>query len=153
MRIIRKYENRRLYDSTASHYVNLEDIAGMVRAGEDVRVVDAKTDADLTREVMLQIVLESHGLVDFLPAGLLRRVIRATGNDPAQRLLRHQLATALALLHDQLDRWEGAMGGWPRSPTPPAPSTTPPSSPPPPPVDELATLRERLASLEGRLRR
>ena len=47
--VIKKYGNRRLYDTAASRYVNLDDIAGLVREGKEVRVVDAKTGQDLTR--------------------------------------------------------------------------------------------------------
>ena len=160
MRILRKYGNRRLYDTTDSKYVNLDDLATILRRGEDIRVVDATSEADLTREVLLQVVLDLHGGLDFLPAGLLRRIIRATGDDPAQRLLRQQLTTALALLHEQLDRWESAFGSWMggrSAPTPPptaAPAApAPPESSPAVPGDpELDALRERLAQLEARLK-
>ncbi len=166
MRILRKYGNRRLYDTTDSKYVNLDDLATILRRGEDIRVVDATTEADLTREVLLQVVLDLHGGLDFLPAGLLRRIIRATGEDPGQRLLRQQLTTALSLLHDQLDRWESAFGGWmgarpaapPTEPPPPNAAPTPPEPPAPPPAPagagdpELDALRDRLAQLEARLK-
>ena len=168
MRILRKYGNRRLYDTTDSKYVNLDDLAAIIRRGEDIRVVDASTEADLTREVLLQVVLDLHGGLDFLPPGLLRRIIRATGDDPAQRLLRQQLTSALSLLHDQLDRWEAAFGNWmgarppPPAPTPPPPSeraappeptSTPPAEAPRPPTadDDLVALRDRLARLEAQL--
>ena len=160
MRILRKYGNRRLYDTTDSKYVNLDDLATILRRGEDIRVVDATSEADLTREVLLQVVLDLHGGLDFLPAGLLRRIIRATGDDPAQRLLRQQLTTALGLLHEQLDRWESAFGNWMGgrpAPTPP-PTAAPPAPAPPesssavPGDPELDALRERLAQLEARLK-
>ena len=57
--IIKKYENRRLYDSTNSRYVNLEEIAQMVRDGIDVQVVDAASGEDLTRMVLTQIIAEN----------------------------------------------------------------------------------------------
>jgi polyhydroxyalkanoate synthesis repressor PhaR len=47
--LIKKYQNRRLYDSSNSQYVNLDDIAGFIREGKDVQIVDAKTGQDLTR--------------------------------------------------------------------------------------------------------
>lgn len=177
MTIIRKYGNRRLYDTSASRYVNLEDVAALVRGGEEVTVLDAKTEEDLTREVLLQIILEAHGGLDFLPVGLLRRIIRATGEEPAQRLLRQQLGTALGLLHDQLDRMEGqfskmfpgyfaargprpspARGEAPRAAAPP-PEEAPEEEAPAPKgaapsgggEGELDALRARLASLEKRL--
>lgn len=161
MRTIKKYGNRRLYDTADSRYVNLEDLAALIRGGEEIQVVDAASGADLTRELLLQIVLELHGGLDFLPPGLLRRIIRATGDDPAQRLLRQQLGTALGLLHEQLDRLEATFGGWPRPPgasarTPGAPTSEPPpdaDTPPSPsaPGAEVDALRARLQELEARL--
>ena len=56
--VIKKYENRRLYDTSASRYINLEDIAALVRNGTDVKVVDAKTSEDLTRVTLTQIIVE-----------------------------------------------------------------------------------------------
>ncbi len=57
-RIIRKYGNRRLYDTTARRYANLDEIAQMVRDGEEVQVVDARTGEDLTRTILTQIIVE-----------------------------------------------------------------------------------------------
>lgn len=154
---IRKYGNRRLYDARASRYVNLDDLAKLVREGEEIQVVDVKTGADLTRETLLQVVLEVAGGIDFLPIGLLRRIIRATGGDPAQALLRRQLATALTLLHDQFDRMEAEMARFRPPPTPEAaPAQKRPAkkaeAAPPTPDSELGALRERLEALERRLR-
>lgn len=57
-RIIKKYPNRRLYDTGISRYVTIEDIRLLVRSGEKFRVVDAKTDEDITRSLLLQVILE-----------------------------------------------------------------------------------------------
>ena len=56
--VIKKYENRRLYDTTNSRYVNLEEVAQLVQSGKDVQVVDAATGEDLTRLVLTQIIVE-----------------------------------------------------------------------------------------------
>ena len=56
--LIKKYGNRRLYDTAGSRYVNLDDLAALVRAGKEVRVVDAKTGQDLTRVTLTQIITE-----------------------------------------------------------------------------------------------
>jgi polyhydroxyalkanoate synthesis repressor PhaR len=56
--VIRKYPNRRLYDTSAGKYVNLEELASMVRNGKDIQVLDAKTGDDLTRVVLTQIIME-----------------------------------------------------------------------------------------------
>jgi polyhydroxyalkanoate synthesis repressor PhaR len=77
--VIKKYGNRRLYDTSASRYVNLDDIAGLVRNGNDVQVVDAKTGEDLTRVVLTQIILEdAKGQPSGLPLEMLRQMIVAT---------------------------------------------------------------------------
>ena len=56
--VIKKYENRRLYDTHNSRYVNLEGVAQMVRSGEDIQVVDSKTGEDVTRHVLTQIIVD-----------------------------------------------------------------------------------------------
>ncbi len=155
---IKKYGNRRLYDTSRSSYINLDELAAMVRGGTKVQVVDVKTGEDLTREVLLQVVLEVLRGSDFFPVGMLERLIRATGDSPAQRMLRQQLITGLELMSAQLDRIEAMF-------------PSPPQSAPRPgrraePVveveedegseesdDELTELRERLDALEKRLRR
>jgi polyhydroxyalkanoate synthesis repressor PhaR len=77
--IIRKYANRRLYDTGSRRYVNLEDIAGMIRQGVDVQVVDAKTGEDLTRVILTQIIVEdAKGQPTGLPLELLRHLIIAS---------------------------------------------------------------------------
>lgn len=73
---IKKYSNRRLYDTSISSYITLEDLADKIRAGTDVRVVDAKTERDLTQQVLAQIILESRGAAKLLPVPLLMRLIR-----------------------------------------------------------------------------
>lgn len=78
--IIKKYGNRRLYDSSNSRYVNLDDIAQMVREGADIRVVDAATGEDLTRLVLTQIIVESAKVPDSpFPIDMLRDMIIASG--------------------------------------------------------------------------
>jgi polyhydroxyalkanoate synthesis repressor PhaR len=57
-RIIKKYQNRRLYDTATSTYVILEDIKQMIMDGEQIKVIDIKTEQDVTRSVLLQIILE-----------------------------------------------------------------------------------------------
>jgi len=77
--VIKKYENRRLYDTTNSRYVNLEDVAEMVRKGGEVQVVDAKTNEDITRTVLTQIIVEeTKGQELGLPLELLRQLVLAS---------------------------------------------------------------------------
>jgi polyhydroxyalkanoate synthesis repressor PhaR len=80
MVIIKKYENRRLYDTSSSRYVNLEDIARMVREGTEIQVVDAATGEDLTRLVLTQIIVESVKVPDSpFPVDMLRQLVMASG--------------------------------------------------------------------------
>ena len=77
--VIKKYGNRRLYDTSTSQYVNLEEIAARVRNGKQVRVVDAKTGQDLTRLTLTQIIVEdAKGGPSGLPLELLRQLIVAS---------------------------------------------------------------------------
>ena len=77
--IIKKYGNRRLYDTSTSRYINLEEIAALIRNGKEVRVVDAKTGEDLTRVTLTQIIVEdARGGPTGLPLELLRQLIMAS---------------------------------------------------------------------------
>ena len=77
--IIKKYENRRLYDPSRSRYVNLEDLAVLVREGTQVQVVDAKTGEDLTQVTLLQIIADhAKDASGGLPLELLRHLIIAS---------------------------------------------------------------------------
>ncbi len=80
---ITNYENRRLYDTSRSRYVNLEELAAMIRSGAEVEVVDARSGEDLTRSVLTQIILEdSRGSgtgTGALPIDVLRQMVRAEG--------------------------------------------------------------------------
>lgn len=77
--LIKKYGNRRLYDTTGSRYVNLDDLAAHIRAGGEVRVVDASTGQDLTRVILTQIITEdAKGKPTGLPLELLRQLIIAS---------------------------------------------------------------------------
>jgi polyhydroxyalkanoate synthesis repressor PhaR len=79
--VIKKYANRRLYHTGASSYVTLEDLAEMVRKGEDFIVNDAKTGDDITRSVLTQIIFEQENKGQFLlPITFLRQLIQFYGD-------------------------------------------------------------------------
>jgi polyhydroxyalkanoate synthesis repressor PhaR len=80
--VIKKYANRRLYHTGTSTYVTLEDLAGMVREGEDFAVYDAKTSEEITRSVLTQIIFEQEGKEgqNLLPVTFLRQLIRFYGD-------------------------------------------------------------------------
>ena len=79
---IKKYANRRLYNTGTSTYVTLEDLAAMVKAGEDFIVHDAKTGEDITRQVLAQIIFEQENKEgqSLLPIAFLRQLIRFYGD-------------------------------------------------------------------------
>jgi polyhydroxyalkanoate synthesis repressor PhaR len=85
---IKKYANRRLYNTASSAYVTLADLAKMVKGGEDFIVFDAKTNEDITRSVLTQIIFEQEGIEgqSLLPTKFLQQLIRFYG-DSMQALL------------------------------------------------------------------
>lgn len=81
--IIKKYANRRLYNTATSTYVTLDDLALMVKAGQNFQVVDAKTGEDITRSVLTQIIFEEEnkgGAQTLLPVNFLRQLIKFYGD-------------------------------------------------------------------------
>src|SRR5215470_20248185 len=74
---IKKYPNRRYYDATHSRHLTLDEIRALIQQGYDLRVIDAKTSADITAQVLTQIILElDTSKLDSLPVPLLVRIIR-----------------------------------------------------------------------------
>jgi polyhydroxyalkanoate synthesis repressor PhaR len=95
--IIKKYANRRLYNTGTSTYVTLEDLAGLVKKGEDFTVYDAKTGEDITRSVLTQIIFEQEnkeGGQNLLPINFLRQLIRFYG-DSMQMLVPRFLESSI----------------------------------------------------------
>jgi polyhydroxyalkanoate synthesis repressor PhaR len=87
--LIKKYGNRRLYDTGDSRYVTLEELAAKVRGGADLRVVDAQTSEDLTQTTLVQIVLETGNAAKFLPVQLLTQMIRLSDDSLAEFFSRY----------------------------------------------------------------
>src|SRR5215208_1930128 len=79
---IKKYANRRLYDTESSAYITLDRLAAMVREGREFEVVDAKTGEDITRQVLTQIIVdeEARGGATMLPINFLKQIIGLYGN-------------------------------------------------------------------------
>ena len=100
--VIKKYANRRLYNTGTSTYVTLEDLADMVKAGEDFVVYDAKTGEDITRSVLTQIIFEQENKgQNLLPITFLRQLIRFYG-DSIQNLIPTYLDFSInSLVRDQ----------------------------------------------------
>jgi len=80
-RVIKRYTNRKLYDTEESRYVTLEEIAGMVKAGEEVQIVDNRTGKDLTEVTLAQILFEEQKKqTTRMPLGMLKEIIRTSGS-------------------------------------------------------------------------
>ncbi len=104
--VIKKYANRRLYNTDTSTYVTLDDLAEMVRAGSDFVVYDARTGEDLTHSVLTQIIVEqeSKGTQNLLPVGFLRQLIRFYGNS-IERLVPSYLEYSLDTLTREQEKY------------------------------------------------
>ena len=109
LRLIRKYSNRRLYDTAASRHVTLADLRQLVIAGEKIRVIDDKSTRDLTRSVLLQIICEQEQFgAPVLGSELLEMIIRFQGR-PMQALLSRSLEQAMANLVRQQESMQSEM--------------------------------------------
>ncbi|MEM9491852.1 MAG: polyhydroxyalkanoate synthesis regulator DNA-binding domain-containing protein [Myxococcota bacterium] len=92
--IIKKYGNRRLYDTDRSRYITLDELAAKIRQGVDVRVVDAKSGDDLTQATLTQIVIEGRGVAHMFPVPLLNQFIRM-GDDALAEFFTRYVSAAL----------------------------------------------------------
>lgn len=153
--LIRKYSDRRLYDTGASRYVKLEDVARMVRDGIDVQVVDARTGKDLTSMILTQVIVEdARGRESALPLQLLQQLVRASDRatheflswylnstldlyQKAQETVRARVSEAKTAASSPLEFVRHLLAGhvWP----------------PTPDTGEVEKLRRRVEELEARL--
>jgi len=107
---IKKYANRRLYNTGTSTYVTLEDLAAMVKSGEDFVVYDAKTGEDITRSVLTQIIFEQENKEgqNLLPIAFLRQLIRFYG-DSMQMLVPRYLEVSIESLTREQEKFRQQM--------------------------------------------
>jgi polyhydroxyalkanoate synthesis repressor PhaR len=162
--LIKKYGNRRLYDTERSRYITLEELAEMIRQGndQDVRVVGAKDGEDLTTATLAQIIMEGRGAARLLPVPILLQLIRMADGALAEFLGKYVSwaldaylkATKGALSMAPLNPFLAPGGGLarmfglePKAPDEP----TPPSPPPAAPRDDVAELRRELEELKRSL--
>jgi polyhydroxyalkanoate synthesis repressor PhaR len=156
--VVRKYPNRRLYDTSSSRYINLEDIAAFVRQGKDVQVVDAQSGEDLTRVTLTQIIMDDAKQEPTgLPLEMLRQLIVSSDQmgrefimwylksayeayQTVQNKLHMGLTDVQAAALSPINLMKSMLQG------------QKPSSPPQA-GDELQQLRQRLAELEARLQK
>jgi polyhydroxyalkanoate synthesis repressor PhaR len=163
--LIKKYGNRRLYDTGDSRYVTLDELAAKIRSGADLRVVDAQSGEDLTQATLTQIVLETGNAAKFLPVQLLTQMIRLSDDALAEFFSRYvtsaldlylqakrgvqTIATYNPLTQipmaagDALARmWMGGFGGAPYQQYPGYTAPPPPYPVAPPPAPDDETLEE-----------
>jgi len=156
--LIRKYSDRRLYDTGASRYVKLDDIARMVREGADVRVVDGRTGKDITSAIFTQFIVENAREREIaLPLQLLTQLVRASDKathdfltwyldstlnlyDKAQETLRTRLSSAKNVVGSPLEFVRNLLAGH-----------TLQSQAPSPEALELNDLRRQVEQLQSRL--
>ncbi|MCW8943220.1 MAG: polyhydroxyalkanoate synthesis repressor PhaR [Sedimenticola sp.] len=112
-RIIKKYPNRRLYDTELSRYITLNDIRELVMKGSDFQVVDTNTNEDLTRSILLQIMLdEESGGEPLFSAKMLSQIIRFYGGT-VQGILARYLEESLSMFVQQQEQMNNTVGGDP----------------------------------------
>ncbi|MBZ5654073.1 MAG: pesticin [Acidobacteriia bacterium] len=155
--VIKKYGNRRLYDTAGSCYVNLDDIARLIREGKEVQIVDAKTGRDLTRVTLTQIITEdAKDKPTGLPLELLRQLVIASDEvrqefvmwylksafdtyEKVQDAVQSRLTDVQSAILSPVDTMKRFLGA------------SAPSHPQPEAEPELDALRKRVAELEARL--
>lgn len=110
MRLLKKYPNRRLYDTQDSVYVTLEDVRQMVLANESIKVIDSKSGNDLTRSVLLQIIAEQEGEghEPLLTNRVLQQLIRFYG-DSMQGLLSRYIEQSVMIFLQQQELYHRRM--------------------------------------------
>jgi len=154
--IIKKYENRRLYDSTHSRYVNLEEVAQMVQEGREVQVLDAATGDDLTRLVLTQIIVEQAKTPgSAFPLDILRQMVAATNRAGQETALNY--AKAIFDLYQSAYRsLPSPLNPFAFVPVPGGARTAAGEAPPPPSsaavpakADESIELKRRVEELES----
>ncbi|GAB3385596.1 polyhydroxyalkanoate synthesis repressor PhaR [Lysobacter fragariae] len=111
IRIIKKYPNRRLYDTEISSYITIEDVRQLIVDGEDFEVRDAKSGDDLTRQVLLQIIAEHESDGEpVLSTQLLSQIIRFYG-DSLQGFMGNYLERSMQIFLDQQQQFRNQIGG------------------------------------------
>jgi polyhydroxyalkanoate synthesis repressor PhaR len=168
--LIKKYGNRRLYDTVRSRYITLEELADIVRREDGVRVVDAKTGEDLTTSTLAQIIVEGRGAARLLPLPLLVQLIRM-GDDALAEFLGQYVTWALEVY---LQARQGVQAMAPFNPfaalsyrpgaglsrmfgmgppQPPEPASRPPPAAAPAAEGEVAALRREMEELKKSLKK
>jgi polyhydroxyalkanoate synthesis repressor PhaR len=167
--IVKKYANRRLYNTRSSSYITLDDLARMTREGVDFKVLDAKTGNDITHQILTQIIMEeeSSGGEQMLPIGFLRQLISMYGHS-MQAMMPQYLEASMENFRANQAKLQDA---WKASMDPQAfarlaetnmamfkaaanafmPNGTPTPTPTPKPASDIDALREQMAAMQKKL--
>jgi len=172
--IIKKYANRRLYNTRSSSYITLDHLSKMTREGIDFKVLDAKTGADITHQILTQIIMEEEASGEqILPVNFLRQLISMYGNS-MQSLLPHYLEASMDHFRDNQLKlhkaFEESLGNNPLAKiaqqnmamfkaaaaafmpgAAEAAAAAAAAEPAETPKDELAALREQMAAMQAKL--
>ena len=157
--LIKKYENRRLYDATNSRYVNLDEVAQFVRLGYDVRAIDVATGEDITRLILTQIIADGARTPDSsFPLDVLRQMVIASGHATQEGAIRYFKAltdlyqNTYRAMTPALNPFEfmgmRAEAGENRAAPGPGSETVPPKPRGSEAPDEVQHLKQRVADLE-----
>jgi len=111
MILIKKYANRRLYDTSNSSYITLPECADIIRTGKQVQIIDAKTKQDITAIVMIQIIMECEQQSPILPVDALRHIIKAYASQSGRLLGQHLEHATSSFAHHHLDKNDMADAG------------------------------------------
>lgn len=172
--IVKKYANRRLYNTETSSYITLDHLAAMTREGRDFKVIDAKTEEDITHNILTQIIMEEENRGQtMLPVSFLRQLISLYGDSMQAMVPQYLEASMEAFRRNQAQfrsAMEGAFSGGPFAalakrnmemfeaaasafqPGKGGPAAAPQAAAAPEQGDdELASLKEQLASLQSKL--
>jgi polyhydroxyalkanoate synthesis repressor PhaR len=117
--IIKKYANRRLYNTDSSTYVTLDDLAEMVKKGDEFAVQDAKSEEDITRQILAQIIFEQENKEgqSLLPANFLKQIIKYYG-DQMEHIVPSYLTMSMESFAKEQEKWRETIS---KAFTPPAP--------------------------------
>lgn len=171
--VIKKYANRRLYNTETSSYITLDHLAQMTREGRDFKVLDARTEEDITHQVLTQIIMDEEGRGQtMLPVNFLRQLIALYGDSMQSMVPQYLEASMDAFKRNQAQfrtAMEGAFAGGPFAEIAkrnmemfevaagafakaPKPAPTPTASPAPPAGgDDLEALKKQIAGLQDRI--
>jgi polyhydroxyalkanoate synthesis repressor PhaR len=163
---IRKYPNRRYYDTTRSQHVTLEQIYALIREGYEVRVVDSKTGHDITAKILAQIIIELDApKLGVFPVTMLHRLLQSNQDLVTQFVQKYFNQPLMAFMDAQRNTGPSAMADWTRlmwgpfnpsfwstpSSTSPAPETTSVRNEETQLKAEMDALRQQVAELRSQL--